>query len=53
MLSNSDPKNVDPQDNFFDRLYSKYEIERLLATRMINSNASKRGTIKEVLITNY
>ncbi len=53
MLSNSDPKNVDQTDNFFDDLYEKYHIKRLLATRMINCNASKRGLIKEVLITNY
>ena len=53
MLSNSDPKNIDPKDNFFDDLYDKYEIHRLDATRMINCNSSKRGLIKEILITNY
>ena len=53
MLSNSDPKNVNPQDNFFDDLYRGNHIERLLATRMINCNASKRGVIKEILIMNY
>ena len=53
MLSNSDPKNVNPYDNFFDDLYKEYEIKRLNATRMINCDSSKRGLIKEVLITNY
>ena len=53
MLSNSDPKNVDPTDNFFDDLYKKHKITRLTATRMINCNSSKRGPIKEILITNY
>ena len=53
MLSNSDPKNFDPKDNFFDDLYRKYSIRRLDAMRMINCNSSKRGLIKEILITNY
>ena len=53
MLSNSDPKNMDPDDNFFDILYRQYHIDRLSATRMINCNATKRGIIKEILITNY
>ncbi|MBU1852349.1 MAG: DNA adenine methylase [Candidatus Omnitrophica bacterium] len=53
MLSNSDPKNNDETDNFFDDIYSDYKIERLNATRMINCNAEKRGSIKEILVTNY
>ncbi|MBU0468386.1 MAG: DNA adenine methylase [Candidatus Omnitrophica bacterium] len=53
MLSNSDPKNIDPKDNYFDDLYREYEIVRLKATRMINCNASKRGEIKEILVRNY
>lgn len=53
MLSNSDPKNLDSQDNFFDDLYSKYRIERLTATRLINCNAEKRGLITEILVMNY
>ena len=53
MLSNSDPKNFDPKDNFFDDLYRKYKIVRLNATRMINCNADKRGKIKEIIVRNY
>ncbi len=53
MLSNSDPKNIDPEDHFFDNLYHDYRIERLNATRMINCNADKRGDIKEILVMNY
>lgn len=53
MLSNSDPKNVNPRDNFFDDLYRGYRIERLTATRLINCNADKRGLIKEILVMNY
>ena len=53
MLSNSDPKNIDKNDNFFDELYSNFTINRIQANRMINSKASKRGAISELLITNY
>lgn len=53
MLSNSDPKNVKEDDEFFDELYYEYHIERVDAKRSINSNASGRGKITELLITNY
>jgi len=52
MLSNSDPKNEDPNDNFFDELYSDFIIERVLAKRMINCKGEKRGVIRELIITN-
>ena len=53
VLSNSDPKNHDEADNFFDDIYVKYDIARVTAKRMINCNASSRGDIKELLISNY
>lgn len=53
VASNSDPKNVDESDNFFDELYANYTINRVSAKRMINSNSSNRGTINEILIYNY
>jgi DNA adenine methylase len=53
MLSNSDPKNYNPNDDFFDALYRNYYTERLRATRLINCNASRRGLITEILVTNY
>lgn len=53
MLSNSDPKNENPDDRFFEDLYKKFYIERVDASRMINSNSSKRGKIKELVIMNY
>lgn len=52
-LSNSDPKNIDPNDNFFDDLYADFNITRLKANRMINSDGDSRGTINEILVTNY
>jgi DNA adenine methylase len=55
MLSNSDPKNENPDDHFFEELYKskEFRIERVDAARMINSVSSKRGKIKELVIMNY
>lgn len=53
MLSNSDPKNTNEEDNFFDDIYKGFEIERVFAKRMINSSASKRGDITEIIVMNY
>ncbi|MCU0537740.1 MAG: DNA adenine methylase, partial [Hydrococcus sp. Prado102] len=53
MLSNSDPKNEDVNDDFFEISYQYYRIKRVKASRNINSNAQKRGEINEVLILNY
>ena len=53
MLSNSDPKNENPQDTFFDNLYQGFNINRVSAKRMINSNVKKRGQIDELVIKNY
>ncbi len=50
LLSNSDPKNTNGEDDFFDSLYSSFKIERVKASRMINSKGSSRGAINELLI---
>ncbi|SKA98293.1 DNA adenine methylase [Caloramator quimbayensis] len=52
MLSNSDPTNSDPDDDFFDKLYEDFTINRVDAIRSINSKGSGRGTIRELLILN-
>lgn len=52
VFSNSDPKNINPNDTFFDELYKAYSIKRVPATRMINSKADNRGKINELLICN-
>ncbi len=52
IASNSDPKNVDENDDFFDDLYQFMTIKRVMAKRAINSKATKRGSITELLITN-
>jgi len=53
MLSNSDVRGHNPEDNFFDDLYSDFLISRVKARRSINSNSAKRGELNELLITNY
>ena len=52
ILSNSDVKGKNPDDNFFDDLYGNFNINRVLARRNINSNPNKRGELTELLITN-
>ena len=53
VVSNSDPKNANADDNFFDEIYSKHHISRVMASRMINSKSSGRGEISELLISNF
>ena len=52
ILSNSDVKGKDSNNNFFDDLYAKFNIHRVNARRSINSNPEKRGELTELLITN-
>lgn len=53
VISNSDPKNSDTEDDFFDNIYSAFKIKRVEASRMINCNSKSRGKIKELLISNF
>lgn len=53
MLSNSDPKNNNPNDDFFEKLYTGFEVIRVPAKRFINCNTSKRGLLNELIIRNY
>jgi DNA adenine methylase len=53
MLSNSDPKNENPKDSYFDDLFSNFNIKRVPAKRAINCNGARRGNINELIITNY
>ncbi len=52
VLSNSDPQNVNPDDKFFEDLYRAYHIDKIEATRMINSRPEGRGKINELIIYN-
>ena len=53
VISNSDPKNSNTDDDFFDNIYASHKIKRVEATRMINCNSKARGKIKELLISNF
>ena len=53
MLSNSDCSAKNPTDTFFEDIYEGFNIQRVYASRMVNANASKRGKLTELLITNY
>lgn len=53
LLSNSDPKNYDPDDSFFDDLYDGFNINRVVAKRFINSDKNNRGFVYELLINNF
>ncbi|NKQ37223.1 MAG: DNA adenine methylase [Chloroflexi bacterium] len=53
MLSNADPRNTNPDDTFFEDAYYGFRVERIQASRAINSRAGKRGPISELLIMNY
>ncbi|MBF2056021.1 MAG: Dam family site-specific DNA-(adenine-N6)-methyltransferase [Cyanobacterium sp. T60_A2020_053] len=53
ILSNSDVKNYDSCNNFFDELYQQYKIKRVKARRSINSQGDKRGEVFELIITNF
>lgn len=49
-LSNSDPKNSNADDDFFDLLYKNYHIERIYAQRMIGAKTASRGKVSEILV---
>ena len=54
LLSNSDPKNTDPGDDFFDNAYHPpLNLIRIDANRNINSDGEKRGKVSEILVRNY
>ena len=53
LASNSDPRNTNPNDDFFDELYDGLYIDRVFAKRMINSKSSGRGDVTEIVVHNY
>ena len=53
MLSNADCSAKNPDDTFFEELYTAFNISRVYASRAINANPSKRGKLTELLIKNY
>ena len=53
MLSNSDCSSKNPEDRFFENIYDGFDIQRVYASRTVNSKADKRGKLTELLISNY
>lgn len=53
ILSNSDPKNLNPSDDFFDDLYQDFNIDRVTAKRVISATADGRKAIREILVHNF
>lgn len=50
VLSNSDPKQTDETDDFFDDLYSNFLVKRITARRAIGATAARRGLVSEILV---
>ena len=53
MLSNADCSAKNPEDLFFETIYDGFNIHRVFASRSVNADATKRGKLTELLITNY
>jgi DNA adenine methylase len=45
--------NSSPEGSFFEELYEGFYINKIKASRAINSVGSKRGKVEELLISNY
>lgn len=52
VASNSDPIEEASGESFFEQLYYQFNIKRVHATRMINSNPNSRGFVSEIMISN-
>ena len=53
LMSNSNPKNSNRFDDFFEILYENFYINYVNVKRSINSNPYGRGEVSELLISNY
>lgn len=53
MLSNSDCCAQNPNDTFFENLYGNFIIDKVHASRFVNTIPSKRGKLTEILVRNY
>ena len=52
LLSNSDPKNTNLSDDFFDELYQDFKIERIQANRAISASSNGRKRVNEIIVSN-
>ena len=53
MLSNSNPKNTNKEDTFFDNIYQGFNIDEIYASRMINANSKGKKQEFETLLMYY
>ncbi len=53
ILSNSDPKNTQIEDDFFDELYKDYTLQRISAPRTISARADGRAQVSEILVIGH
>ena len=51
-LSTYKLKNIEPENDFFDKLYKKYYIHRIPVRRNIAAKKENRGIINEILVSN-
>lgn len=51
--SNSDPKEENTGESFFEQIYYQFRIKRVLAPRLINANPQSRGFVSEIMISNF
>lgn len=52
ILSNSDPKNYNPTDNFFDDLYQEFTIKRVSLKSTVNPNLKGDKNVTEIVVFN-
>lgn len=52
IASNSDSRETEQEESFFDVIYKHFYIKRVSATRMINVNPNNRGLVSEIMISN-
>lgn len=50
MLSNSNPKNTNENDDFFENIYKGFNINEISAKRMINCNSKGREKFQNYLL---
>ena len=53
LVSNSNPKNTDKEDDFFERLYHLFYMDTVSSRHMINCKGAERSLITELLIYNF
>lgn len=53
MVSNSNPKQINPEDLFFESIYPGFYINLLTTSRILSGKLEGRKPVTELLLTNY